>query len=71
MVLLKDLINIGKNLEISLANCNISHNLIWSIICFMVSTTTANQDPPFSITDIKLYVPGVTLLTQDNAKLLE
>ena len=71
MVLLKDLINFGKNLEISLANCKISRNLIWSIICFMVSTTTANQDAPFSITDIKLYVPGVTLLTEDNGKLLE
>ena len=25
----------------------------------------------FAITDIKLYAPGVNLLTQDNAKLLE
>ena len=30
-----------------------------------------NQEPTFTITDTKLYVPVVTLSTQDNAKLLE
>ena len=30
-----------------------------------------NQVPEFTISDTKLYVPGVTLSTQDNAKLLE
>ena len=34
-------------------------------------TAVANQDPTFSITDTKLYVPVVTLSTQDNTKLLE
>ena len=29
------------------------------------------QGPTFTITDTKLYVPVVTLSTQDNAKLLE
>ena len=31
----------------------------------------ADQDTAFSITDTKLFVPVVTLLTQDNIKLLE
>ena len=31
----------------------------------------ASQEPTFTITDPKLYVPVVTLSTQDNAKLLE
>ena len=30
-----------------------------------------NQVPKFTITDTKLYVPVVTLLTQDNVKLLQ
>ena len=34
-------------------------------------TAVANQGPTFSITDTKLYVPVVTLSTQDNTKLLE
>ena len=33
--------------------------------------TAANQDITFAITDTKLYVPVVTLSTQDNAKLLQ
>ena len=31
----------------------------------------AGQEPTFIITDTKLYVPVVTLSTQDNAKLLQ
>ena len=38
---------------------------------FLVAGTMANQVPTFTITDTKLYVPAVTLSTQDNAKLLE
>ena len=37
----------------------------------MMATDIANQGTTFSITDTKLYVPVVTLSTQDNAKLLE
>ena len=33
--------------------------------------SNVNQEPTFLITDTKLYVPVVTLSTQDNAKLLE
>ena len=37
----------------------------------MVDTNIDNQCASFSINDTKLYVPVVTLSTQDNAKLLE
>ena len=36
--------------------------------CF---TNSAGQNATFAITDTKLYVPVVTLSTQDNARLLE
>ena len=45
--------------------------LTWSANCVIVSTNIANQIETFAITDTKLYVPVVTLSTQDNAKLLE
>ena len=38
--------------------------------CILVAGTVANQNPEFKITDTKLYVPIVTLSTQDNIKLL-
>ena len=44
--------------------------LTWSKIC-VISNTAANQDTTFAITDTKLYVPVVTLSSQDNAKLLQ
>ena len=37
----------------------------------MVDTNIDNQSASFSINDTKLYVPVVTLSTQDNTKLLE
>ena len=37
----------------------------------MVDTNIDNQSATFSINDTKLYVPVVTLSTQDNAKPLE
>ena len=36
-----------------------------------MATAVANQGKAFSITDTKLYVPGITLSTQDNEKLLK
>ena len=35
-----------------------------------MSTDVVNQNATFTITDTKLYVPVVTLSTEDNAKLL-
>ena len=42
----------------------------WSADCVTIYTNVANQVPTFTITEINLYVPIVTLSTQDNAKLL-
>ena len=43
--------------------------MTWSPNFVIVSTDVANQGATFSITDTKLYVPVVTLSTQDNVKL--
>ena len=53
-----------------LINSKINFDLNWSEKRIIV-VNDANQDPTFSITDTKLYLPFVTLSTQDNAKLLE
>ena len=55
----------------SLINCETNLILTWSANCIIVSTNVANQNATFVITDTKLYVPVVTLPTQDNAKLLQ
>ena len=55
----------------SLINCKITLDVNLSEKCVTVATNVANQGAIFSITDTKLYVPVVTLSTQDNAKLLE
>ena len=54
-----------------LINCEISLQLKWSKNCILVAGTVANQIPEFKITDTKLYIPVVTLSTQDNIKLLQ
>ena len=71
MVPLKYLSNFWRTLEIPLINCEINLILAWSANCVIVSTNVANQNATFAITDTKLYVPVVTLLTQDNVKLLQ
>ena len=48
-------------------NC-ISFFLTWSSTCVITNSTGKGK---FKITDTKLYVPVVTLSTQDNAKLLQ
>ena len=53
-----------------LINCEIALDLAWSGNC-VVSSDAANQATIFAITNTKLYVPVVTLRTQDNAKLLQ
>ena len=45
--------------------------MIWSKKCFLVASTAANQIPDFKIIDTKLYLPVVTLSTQDNIKLVK
>ena len=38
--------------------------------CVIISTNVANQDPTFTITETNLYVPVVTLSTEENSNLL-
>ena len=45
--------------------------LTWSTNCVIVSTSIANQNATFAITNTKVYVPVVILSTQDNSKLLQ
>ena len=70
MVPLKCLSNSGRTLEMPLINWEINLDLGWSKNWVIVANN-ADQAATFSITDTKLYVPVITLLTQDNTKLLE
>ena len=71
MVPLKYLSNFGRTLEMPLINCEVNLILTWSSTCVIVSTGDANQAATFTITDTKLYVPVVTLSTQENTKFLQ
>ena len=51
-----------------LINCEVSLFLTWSSTCVFTNST---GEAKFTITDTKLFVPILTLLTQDNAKLLQ
>ena len=53
-----------------LIDCEVNLTMIWSASCVIVSTNVANQNTSFTITQTKLYVPVVTLSTEDNAKLV-
>ena len=68
MVPLKYLSNFWRALEMPLINCEINLILTWSSTCAITNSTGART---FEITDTKLYVPVVTLSTQDNSKLLQ
>ena len=68
MVPLKYLSNFWRTLEMPLINCEVNLLLTWSSTCVLVSTAVQNQNATFAITDTKLYVPVVTLATQENSK---
>ena len=68
MVPLKYLSNSWRTLGIPLINCEINIILIWSEKCTLSNDKKVIS---LSITDTKLYVPIVTLSTQDKAKLLQ
>ena len=70
MVPLKYLSNFWRILEMPLINCEVELILTWSANCVIIYTNVNNQVPTFTITETNLYVPVVTLSTQDNAKLL-
>ena len=69
MIPLKYLSNFWTTLEMHLIDFEINLILTWSPNFVIVSTDVTNQGATFSITDTKLYVPVVTLSTQDNVKL--
>ena len=68
LVEIKYLTNFWRTLEMSLINCEVNLILTWSSTCVITNSKGAGT---FAITDTKLYVPAVTLSTQDNAKLLQ
>ena len=71
MVPLKYLGNFWRTLEMPLINSEINLILTWSANCVIVSTDIGNQNATFKIPDAKLYIPVVTLSTQDSSKLLQ
>ena len=71
MVPLKYLSNLWRTLEMPLINCEVNLISTWSSTCVIVSTNNSNQNAAFTITNTRLYVPVVTLSTQENAKLLQ
>ena len=68
IVPLKYLGNFWRTLEMPLINCEANLVLTSSSTCVIANSTGAGV---FAITDTKLFVPVVTLSTQDNAKLLQ
>ena len=69
MLLLKYLNNFWRTLEMPLINWEITLDLNWHEN--IAANNVAAQATTFPMTDTKIYVPVVTLLTQDYVKLLE
>ena len=70
MVPLKYLSNFWRTLEMPLIYSEVELILNWSANRVIIYTDVNNQVPAFTITETNLYVPVVTLSTQDNEKLL-
>ena len=68
MVPLNYLSNFWRTPQMTLIKCEVNLILTWSSTCVITNSTGAGT---FTISGTKLYVPVVTLSTQDNAKLLE
>ena len=69
MVLLKYLGNFWRSPEMPLVICGINLILTCSTNCLIIAGAIDGQVATLAITDTKLYVPVVTLSTQNNAKL--
>ena len=67
MASLKYFSNFWRTLEMPLINCEVNLILTWSVNCVIIYTNVANQVPTFTITETNLYVPVVTLSSQDDA----
>ena len=63
---LKYLSNFWRSLEMPLINCKDELSLRWDPNCVLCTLAGVSR---FTIIDAKFYVPIVTLLTEDNAKL--
>ena len=70
MVPLKYVSNFCRTLEMPLINFEIELILTWSRNYVIISTNINDQIRTFTITETNLYVPLVTLSTQDSSKLL-
>ena len=68
MLPLKNLRNFWRTLEMHLINCEV--NFIFSL-SDKRALSNDSKTTTFAMTDTKLYVPVVTLSTQDNAKLIQ
>ena len=66
IVPLKYLSIFWRTLEMPSINCEVNLTLTQSSTCVITNFTGARR---FAITDTQLYVPVVTLSTQDNSKL--
>ena len=71
MVPLKYLSNFWRTLEMPLINCEVNLILAWSSTCVLIASDIQAQNATFEITDTKLYVPVVTLTTQESTKFLQ
>ena len=71
MVPSKYLSNFLGTRQMLLTNCEVSFQLKWSAKFILVAGNAANQLPTFTITYTKIYIPVVTLATQDNVKLFK
>ena len=68
MVSLKYLSNFWRTLQMPLINCEVNLVLTLPSACVITNSTGTGR---FAITDRKLYVPAITLSTQNNSKLLQ
>ena len=68
MVPLKYLSNFWRTLEMPLINCEVNLILTWSSTSVI---TNSNGAGTFAITDTKLFIPVLTLSTQENTKFLQ
>ena len=60
--------NIWRTLEMLLINYKVNFILTWPSTCVITNSTGAGT---FAITNTKLYIPVLTLSSQDNPKLLQ
>ena len=69
MIPLKYLSNFWRALEMLLSNFDITLPLTFSTKSILAAGAAANQARKLRITNTKLYVPAVTISTQENIKL--